>query len=622
MYSPLFHKYRPKQLSEVACQNVLTTVINNAILSNCISHAYIFAGMRGVGKTSTARIIASTINCSDKKIIDSKVFSCGKCQNCSLYSSGAHPDIVEIDAASNTGVDHIKTIIEDCAYKSMIGEYKVYIIDEVHMLSKSAFNAFLKTLEEPPKKVIFILATTEPSKVPSTILSRCQRFELQRANISDMTKFLEDICIKDKILYSHQHLTQIAKASEGSLRDSLSILEKTLLVNDKKEKFIDSNLVGKITGAENVYLYLDLIGHILECDINKSFDTIKSIHDIGIEKVVVINHILDIVVNLAKHSMGVKEIIDDSIYESLYGKAKLYSVLTFSIIWQMLTNWIVKIHNIYDDLVAMQIVVMEIICALKMSKTSNDMNLNGSGGAVTVSSGKEEGITSDAAEGSSMIKSYSDDNTVTVSSGKEEGITSDVAEGSSMIKSYSDDNTVSVDSDDTVRVDSDGFTDEEKKNNVTYDSVVNNLDQHNILYKDKNNQVNQENLSANSINKDDISKLSPDLKYFIKILDLLQDFRYFELYYYLMHEIKLVSCSENKLVIVTQNANFDLVKKLNNFLRDKYQSSFDVIVSQEDDITTISPKDKLIQYFTFSKEWQMIREYFPKSKIIDLLYKS
>jgi DNA polymerase-3 subunit gamma/tau len=220
MSNVLYRKYRPQKLADVVGQKHIVQTLFNAIKNNHLGQAYLFTGPRGTGKTSVARILAKTINCLDLQ--DAQ--ACGKCFNCLTITEGRALDIIEIDAASNTGVDNVREIIEAVKLPPTSLKYKVYIIDEVHMLSSGAFNALLKTLEEPPAHVIFILATTEIHKVPETIISRCQRFDFTRLPIQLIIQKLSAIAKSEKIQISPESLEMIALASEGGMRDAESIL--------------------------------------------------------------------------------------------------------------------------------------------------------------------------------------------------------------------------------------------------------------------------------------------------------------------------------------------------------------------------------------------------------------
>lgn len=219
-YQALYRKYRPSSFEEVVGQRQIVKTLTNAISRNRIAHAYLFSGPRGTGKTSIAKIFARTLNCTGEHK------PCGECDNCKAALSGSHPDIVEIDAASNNGVDEVRNIIDRISYSPMMGEYKVYIIDEVHMMSSGAFNALLKTIEEPPEDVIFIFATTEPNKVLPTILSRCQRFDFSKVSDPDIIHRLKQVCEAEKITIDDDSLALIASLADGGMRDSLSILDQ------------------------------------------------------------------------------------------------------------------------------------------------------------------------------------------------------------------------------------------------------------------------------------------------------------------------------------------------------------------------------------------------------------
>ena len=222
-YTALYNKYRPQSFEEVAGQQVIVRTLKNAIANDKIAHAYLFCGPRGTGKTTMARLFAKALNCSE-----GLGHQCNQCENCVALNNGSHPDVVEIDAASNNGVDQVRELIERVNYAPIRGRYKIYIIDEVHMMSQGAFNALLKTLEEPPDHVIFILATTEPHKVLPTILSRCQRYDFGKIEPNDMKAKLIEILGKENVSYDEGALSAIVDLSDGGMRDALSILDQVL----------------------------------------------------------------------------------------------------------------------------------------------------------------------------------------------------------------------------------------------------------------------------------------------------------------------------------------------------------------------------------------------------------
>lgn len=222
-YKALYRTYRPSTFEEVAGQEHIVKTLKNALATNKIAHAYLFAGPRGTGKTTMAKLFAKALNC-DEGI----GHQCNECKNCKAIIDGSHPDVLEIDAASNRGINEIKDLIEKVKYSTILGRYKVYIIDEVHMMTTEAFNALLKTLEEPPEHVIFILATTEPHKILPTILSRCQRYDFTKVSDKDIKERLKTVLAKEKITYNEEAINTIISLADGGMRDALSILDQVL----------------------------------------------------------------------------------------------------------------------------------------------------------------------------------------------------------------------------------------------------------------------------------------------------------------------------------------------------------------------------------------------------------
>ena len=268
-YKVFYRKYRPKNFLELVGQDNIKNILINSIKYNKIAHAYIFTGPRGTGKTSTAKIFAKTLNCLN----NSNGVSCDECEMCKTYNESA--DIIEIDAASNNGVEEIRTLRDSVKIAPYNSKYKVYIIDEVHMLSNSAWNAFLKTLEEPPSHVIFILATTEINKIPETVMSRCQRFDFTKIPENKMIDHLKNICAKENIKITDDSLKEISKLSNGCLRDALSYLDKISKFNTEITTELIENNFGVLSESKLEKLYNSVKSNIVE-EINQQIDDISN----------------------------------------------------------------------------------------------------------------------------------------------------------------------------------------------------------------------------------------------------------------------------------------------------------------------------------------------------------
>ncbi|EJR72847.1 DNA polymerase III subunit gamma/tau [Bacillus cereus] len=300
MYQALYRKYRPTNFIELIGQNHIKQTIQNALKLAKFSHAYMFTGPRGTGKTTIAKLIATSLNCEN---LNNEGEPCNECSQCKAIRGNSHADVLEIDAASNNGVEQIREIREQVAYAPGTGKYKVYIIDEVHMLSTGAFNALLKTLEEPPKHVIFILATTDVHKVPATIISRCQRFDFRRIGPRDIIERLRHVAKKEEVKIEEEALQLLGMLAQGGMRDALSLMDQTIAfaTNETITKDDVSEVVGRISiekieacigdllkgntieilnlinqvilnGKEPIYLLEDLIGYLRDLVISKAFE--------------------------------------------------------------------------------------------------------------------------------------------------------------------------------------------------------------------------------------------------------------------------------------------------------------------------------------------------------------
>ena len=276
-YLPLFRKYRPQSFKDIVGQESLVRALSNAIELNRIANAYLFCGPRGTGKTSSARILAKSLNCEHGPTLE----PCQKCASCIDITNAQGLDVIEIDAASNRGIQDAKELINQVQYAPIHGKYKIFIIDEVHMLSNDAFNALLKTFEEPPKNVIFILATTEPHKVLETIVSRCQRFDLRRITIEDIVKRLREISDLENIKITQEALYTIAKNVSGGLRDSLALLDQVSILGIKEE--ITKDLIEELLGKVNFDILLNLLNQIYNQDTQAAIICVDEIYSKGNE---------------------------------------------------------------------------------------------------------------------------------------------------------------------------------------------------------------------------------------------------------------------------------------------------------------------------------------------------
>lgn len=321
-YKVLYRKYRPMNFDELVGQEHVKKILKNSVINNKIAHAYMFTGPRGTGKTSTAKIFARTLNCLEPK----EGLPCGACENCVNFNTS--PDVLEMDAASNNSVDDIREIVDNIGIAPTNSKYKVYIIDEVHMLSNQAWNAFLKTLEEPPSNIVFILATTDIQKVPITVLSRCQRFDFQRIDRNLIFANLKRICELENISYEEEALTEVAFLSDGCLRDALSILDQLSKVSDKVDMEVIKSNFGTVTSAELDVLYT----FIIKNDLDGVVSILRSIKETGIDVKIFIDKILD---NFIEKAINMKR---KNISSSAFNQLKkiievlnqLYSKLNYS----------------------------------------------------------------------------------------------------------------------------------------------------------------------------------------------------------------------------------------------------------------------------------------------------
>ena len=357
-------KYRPKNFEELIGQDAIVQTIVNSIKLDKLPNAYLLTGIRGVGKTTTARLIAKAINCNKNFILREKCNSNEYC-HCEEIRNSNHLDVLEMDAASRTGIDDVRELIESSRYNPTSAKYKIFIIDEVHMLSRQAFNGLLKTLEEPPPHLKFIFATTEVKKIPVTIISRCQRFDLHRVSIKILFDNLKKISKIENGKISDGALKLIAKAAEGSVRDSLSLLDRTLVDQHITEKEIDEPFVRKMLGIANRSKILELIHYIFQGDQKKSIKQLREMINEGIESANLLNDFLEIIYFiLQKKSLGNFDSdlsISDSEIDMINLISKDVDTSTLIIFWQFILKGLDELSIVSNPILSLEMMVVRLI---------------------------------------------------------------------------------------------------------------------------------------------------------------------------------------------------------------------------------------------------------------------
>ena len=371
-------KYRPKTFKDLIGQEVVAETIYNSIKYNRLANAYLFTGIRGVGKTTIARIVAKSLNCS--KGID-QLCTDELCENCKEISNSNHIDVLEMDAASKTGVDDIRDLIEFSRYGPTSAKYKIFIIDEVHMLSKQAFNALLKTLEEPPDYLKFIFATTEIKKIPVTVLSRCQRFDLSRINSEDLFEFIKEVKNKENGKINDEALKLIIKISEGSVRDALSLLDRALLSKNEKSE-LDLKGAQKIFGYFDKSYLINLINFIFKGDEKEVINVYRSIYNQGVEPKIFLNDFLEIlyyVKNISSLKLeGNNFSLNDEEFREIELISKEISSEILLLFWQFTIKTLGELDIVSNQNLSMEMFLIRLmhLKEKKISTTENNIDLN------------------------------------------------------------------------------------------------------------------------------------------------------------------------------------------------------------------------------------------------------
>lgn len=400
-YRVLARKYRPQTFSQLIGQEPMVRTLGNAIERDRLAHAFLMTGVRGVGKTSTARLIAKALNCIGPDGQGGPTIDpCGQCEPCEAIAEGRHIDVIEMDAASHTGVDDVREIIEAVRYAAVSARYKIYIIDEVHMLSRNAFNALLKTLEEPPAHVKFLFATTEVDKLPVTVLSRTQRFDLRRIPAELLQKHFAFVCGEEGVEADDEALHMIAAAAEGSVRDGLSILDQAIAHADMDEDSkVTADRVRNMLGLSDKSAQRKLLGSILEGDAKALLAGVDNQYALGVEPLALMRGLMDLVhrITVAQVSGGEAEAPSEEERQALGAWAQALSAGQLHRLWQLLLKGHEEVRGAPDPLVSAQMALLRVLHAAdmpdpgKLVKRIEELAANGVAAAVPESGAEGAG---------------------------------------------------------------------------------------------------------------------------------------------------------------------------------------------------------------------------------------
>ncbi len=516
-YLPIARRYRPLEFADLVGQEVLTKTLSYSIINNKIAHAYLFSGIRGIGKTTSARIVAKTINCTNPVIEQGNIAACGGCHNCIAVQNGNHPDILEIDAASRTSVDDIRTIIESSEYRPLVGKFKIFIIDEVHMLSKNAFNALLKTLEEPPAQVIFIFATTEINKIPLTILSRCQRFDLRRLTTEELTTLLADIAHKEQIQFDLAAIELIAIKADGSARDALSMLDQASSLSSHNEKKIDLALVGNMVGVINLDVTCAFTKAVMDGDLAKVIELVQQTYLSSSDMVGFFENVMSLIGYATKVKMltGYSLATYAAHQDEITAMVAPVTLGRLTVLWQLFAKGIVELKSSHNQLLCAEMTAIKAIYSTGLPTPKE-----------IVESAIKEGLP-------------------------------------------------------------------------RHDGVI--------------------HLEGAILTSSAPIQSKPDSINLLSIFEHLRGAKEFELFYYLFNQVAVNIVSPSSFVIMGDNLDKALHKKLAEVMLEWTGKKWDIAIEHKQEVMSL--KDEMKEKFLSSEEWQMIKSSFADSQIIDILIK-
>lgn len=404
-YIPFARKYRPTSFADVVGHDIVVKILETALQNDRLPHAIVFSGTRGVGKTTLARILAKMLRCENKS-------NCGECAAC--ISAHNDMDVIEMDAASHTSVEDIRQILESCRYAPVHGKYKIFILDEVHMLSKSAFNAMLKTLEEPPAHVKFFFATTEVEKIPETVLSRCLRFDLKRMDVLTLKQYISSVCLKENLRVAERALDMLVYAADGSVRDCLSMLDQASHINNG---VIEEDDIRMMLGYSNDSYIIDLLEHVIKGDASKAIALLRNILASEVSAKCVLQSMMDQIHYLTCVKVNAKPqvaIVDDT---SLNVLAQKISISSLTRMWQMM---VCGSETLVDD-VHLEMLLIRLCYASRFPDLEQILRSSGETGArISSSENFGDGVVISDATVSSQIETGADAQQVSTTNSTEE----------------------------------------------------------------------------------------------------------------------------------------------------------------------------------------------------------